>query len=97
MDDLSPESLVGGTWRQAPSFVYPAGSPASRGPMLALVATNIVRQVSLQTGRQLVREVNDRMPMTVALIKALAGKWGGPPDFHARTTFLNRELSCARI
>jgi outer membrane protein TolC len=55
--------------------------------LLALVETNIVQRVSLQARRQLVREVNDRMLMTVALIKALGGKWGGPPDLHARNTF----------
>ena len=87
MDDPSPESLVGGTWRQAPSFVYPAGSPASHAPMLALVKTNIVQRVSLQARRHLVREVNDRMLMSVALIKALGGKWDEAPEFHARTTF----------
>jgi multidrug efflux system outer membrane protein len=55
--------------------------------LLVLVETNIVQRVSLQARRQLVREVNDRMLMTVALIKALGGKWGGPPDLHARNTF----------
>ncbi len=59
----------------------------SEDPLRALVETNIVQRVSLQARRQLVREVNDRMLMTVALIKALGGKWGGAPEFHARTTF----------
>jgi outer membrane protein, multidrug efflux system len=59
----------------------------SKEPLLAFVEADIVQRVSLQVRRQLVREVNDRMLMTVALIKALGGKWGGAPEFHAPTTF----------
>ncbi len=61
-----------------------ARTPHREDPLLALAELNIAQRVSLQTRRQIVREVNDRMLTTVALIKALGGGWSGPQERHTR-------------
>ena len=54
-------------------------------PLLALAEANNAQRVSLQTRRQVLREMNDRMLTTVALIKALGGGWSGPRELSAQS------------
>ena len=84
---LEQQSQVDATAMADIQLVARQRTQHSEDPLLALVEANIVQRVSLQARRQLVRETNDRMLMTVALIKALGGKWDAVPEFHARTTF----------
>jgi multidrug efflux system outer membrane protein len=63
------------------------GTVRGQDPLLALAEANNAQRVSLQTRRQLLREMNDRMLTTVALIKTLGGGWSGPRELSARITF----------
>jgi multidrug efflux system outer membrane protein len=62
----------------------PPGTVRRQDSLLALAEANNAQRVSLQTRRQLLREKNDRMLTTVALIKTLGGGWSGPRELSAR-------------
>jgi multidrug efflux system outer membrane protein len=62
------------------------GTVRRQDPLLALAEANNAQRVSLQARRQVLRDINDRMLTTVALIKALGGGWSRPRELSARTT-----------